>query len=105
MLVVAFVLLVIGLSFVLKWLFASGITIYLLGSKAYSWDRIRLKNYPITSTVVVTIFQGAFTFLLIEVGLTDKIEFELTRNPHAFDSSRVSICVSGVGYPSILARL
>lgn len=76
--VVAFDLLAIGLSFLLNWMFAIGITIYLLVSKAYSWDKIRLKKYPITSTVVVTIFQGAFTFLLIEVGLTDKIEFELT---------------------------
>ena len=49
-------------------LFALGVLIYLLVSKAYSYDKIRLKKYPIISTVVVVVFQGAFTFLLVQLG-------------------------------------
>lgn len=48
--------------------FTSGIFIYLLVSKAYSYDKIRLKKYPIISTLVVIIFQGAFTFIIVQVG-------------------------------------
>ncbi|GAB2960145.1 hypothetical protein GCM10027048_29580 [Hymenobacter coalescens] len=44
------------------------LTVYLLISKAYSYDRIRLKKYPFTSTLVVVVFQGAFTFLMTQVG-------------------------------------
>jgi 4-hydroxybenzoate polyprenyltransferase len=49
--------------------FAGGILLYLLVSKAYSYDKIRLKKYPFLSTLVVVIFQGAFTYLLVQVGL------------------------------------
>lgn len=56
-------------SFVLVSLeFTSGIFIYLLVSKAYSYDKIRLKKYPLVSTLVVVVFQGAFTFIMVQVG-------------------------------------
>jgi 1,4-dihydroxy-2-naphthoate octaprenyltransferase len=48
--------------------FAVLIAIYLLVSKAYSYDKIRLKKYPIWSTLVVIFFQGAFTFLMVQAG-------------------------------------
>lgn len=48
--------------------FTSGIFIYLLVSKAYSYDKIRLKQYPLISTLVVILFQGAFTFVMVQVG-------------------------------------
>ncbi|MCR5888838.1 UbiA family prenyltransferase [Hymenobacter sp. J193] len=38
-------------------------------SKAYSYEGIRLKKYPLLSTVVVIVFQGAFTFLMTQVGV------------------------------------
>ncbi len=43
--------------------------VYILVSKAYSWDKIRLKKYPILSTIVVTTFQGFFIFYTVQVGL------------------------------------
>jgi 4-hydroxybenzoate polyprenyltransferase len=49
--------------------FAACILVYLLVSKAYSYDKIRLKQYPFWSTLVVVIFQGAFTYLMVQVGL------------------------------------
>ncbi|GEO06415.1 hypothetical protein AAE02nite_40790 [Adhaeribacter aerolatus] len=49
--------------------FAVCIAVYLLVSKAYSYDKIRLKKYPFISTIVVIIFQGAFTFLMVQLGI------------------------------------
>ncbi|MGV3589060.1 MAG: UbiA family prenyltransferase [Adhaeribacter sp.] len=49
--------------------FAVCIAIYLLVSKAYSYDKIRLKKYPFISTLVVIFFQGAFTFLMVQLGI------------------------------------
>jgi 4-hydroxybenzoate polyprenyltransferase len=61
--------LALGCSLLLGWPFAGLVLIYLLVSKAYSYEGIRLKKYPLVSTVVVVLFQGAFTFLLTQVGV------------------------------------
>ncbi len=55
-------------AFLLSPLFAAGLLVYLLVSKAYSYEGIRLKKYPLVSTLVVVVFQGAFTFLLTQLG-------------------------------------
>ncbi len=60
--------LALGGALLLSWQFAALIGLYLLVSKAYSYDGIRLKKYPLLSTVVVVVFQGAFTFLLTQLG-------------------------------------
>ncbi|WP_201981445.1 UbiA family prenyltransferase [Hymenobacter rubidus] len=49
--------------------FAGMVVVYLLVSKAYSYEGIRLKKYPLLSTFVVVIFQGAFTLLMTQVGV------------------------------------
>lgn len=41
--------------------------VYILISKSYSWSRIRLKKYPITGWIVVVLFQGGFTFLMVSM--------------------------------------
>ena len=48
--------------------FAGLVAVYLLVSKAYSYEGIRLKKYPLLSTAVVVVFQGAFTFLMTQMG-------------------------------------
>lgn len=68
-LVVAFDLLALLAAAALSLPFAACILVYLLVSKAYSYDKIRLKKYPWLSTLVVVVFQGAFTFLMVQVGL------------------------------------
>lgn len=50
-------------------LFAAMVFMYTMVSKAYSFDKIRLKRFPILSTAVVTVFQGAFTYGMILIGL------------------------------------
>jgi len=49
--------------------FALMVALYLAISKAYSYEGIRLKKYPLVSTLVVVVFQGAFTFLMTQVGV------------------------------------
>ena len=56
-------------ALVLSPVFAGLLAVYMLVSKAYSYEGIRLKKYPLVSTVVVVVFQGAFTFLMTQVGV------------------------------------
>ncbi|MBC6610632.1 UbiA prenyltransferase family protein [Hymenobacter sp. BT507] len=49
--------------------FAGLVAVYLLVSKAYSYEGIRLKKYPLVSTLVVVVFQGAYTFLITQIGV------------------------------------
>lgn len=44
--------------------YALGLFLYGMFSKAYSWDRLRLKARPILSLVMIAIGQGAVIFLL-----------------------------------------
>jgi 1,4-dihydroxy-2-naphthoate octaprenyltransferase len=72
--VLIFDLLAIGCSYLLSPLFSMLVLIYMLVSKAYSNDRIRLKRYPIPGTASVVIFQGAFTYLAIQYGVSNSMD-------------------------------
>ncbi|MCY7358525.1 MAG: UbiA family prenyltransferase [Rudanella sp.] len=52
------------LGMLVGWPFALYLLIYGLISKAYSHDRIRLKKYPVWSWLIVSSFQGGFTYLM-----------------------------------------
>lgn len=52
------------LSFVVSALFAAGILLYILASRAYSYRGIRLKKYPFAGFLTVFVFQGALVFAL-----------------------------------------
>lgn len=67
-LVIIFDVLAVSLSLILSVSFAAMILIYLLVSKAYSYDKIRLKKYPVTGALTVILFQGMFTFLMVQQG-------------------------------------
>lgn len=47
------------------------VLIYLLVSRAYSFDGIRLKKYAIFSWLIVGLFQGAFTYLMVYRGVDE----------------------------------
>jgi len=64
-----FDVLTVVLSLLLSPLFAALVVLYLLISKAYSYEGIRLKKYPFLSTLVVTFFQGAFTYGMVQTGV------------------------------------
>lgn len=53
------------LGLLIGWVFGLALLVYGLVSKAYSYDRIRLKKYPILSWLVIGVFQGAFTYLMV----------------------------------------
>lgn len=56
------------LSFMISPIFTSGIFLYILASRAYSYRKIRLKKYPITGYLTVVLFQGVVTFFLVFYG-------------------------------------
>lgn len=60
--VMDFLALILSLS--VSFLFALGILLYILASKAYSYRRIRLKKYPVGGFLTVFIFQGAVIFFI-----------------------------------------
>jgi 4-hydroxybenzoate polyprenyltransferase len=68
-LVVVFDCLAVLAAGLLSLAFGACILVYLLVSKAYSYDKIRLKKHPLWSTLAVVIFQGGFTYLMVQVGL------------------------------------
>lgn len=63
-------LLALALGFLVGWEFMVALLIYGLISKAYSHDKIRLKKYPIIGWLAAGIFQGAFTYLMVYIGIT-----------------------------------
>ncbi len=65
------------LSCIISWLFALGILLYILASKAYSYRGIRLKKYPYAGYLTVVIFQGAATFWLVYYGCHEPLSLQV----------------------------
>lgn len=64
------------IAVVLGWLminttFALMLLVYGLISKAYSHPSIRLKKFPILGWLVVSLFQGLFTFMMCYIGINN----------------------------------
>lgn len=56
------------LSFLVNIPFALCVVANVLASRAYSYRGIRLKKYPVTGFLTVVIFQGANTYLVVQLG-------------------------------------
>lgn len=52
-------------------IFALGCFIYGCASKVYSWDRTRLKKYPVVGWLFTSLGQGTLTFLLVALSVGD----------------------------------
>jgi 4-hydroxybenzoate polyprenyltransferase len=52
------------------WVVFWGCFVYGLASKAYSWNKIRIKKYPVTGWLFTGIGQGTLTFLLITLSIS-----------------------------------
>ncbi|GAA4728645.1 UbiA family prenyltransferase [Flavisolibacter ginsenosidimutans] len=61
---VAMDVLAVMLSLCISPLFAGGVLLYILASRAYSYRGIRLKKYPVIGFLTVFIFQGALVFFI-----------------------------------------
>jgi len=68
-LVIIFDLSAIIISFIHGIIFGYFVAIYWVVSKAYSNPQIRLKRFPIISWLVVAIFQGGWTVLMVWAGV------------------------------------
>lgn len=53
--------------------FSLCLLLYIMASRAYSSRQIRLKKYPILGFLVVTLFQGGFTFYMSYLGITKQV--------------------------------
>jgi 4-hydroxybenzoate polyprenyltransferase len=60
----------IGAYFLVNAAFALCLLAYILASRAYSSRQIRLKKYAVLGFLVVTFFQGAFTYYMSHLGIT-----------------------------------
>ncbi len=56
--------------------FVTGLTIYILASKAYSYRAIRLKKYPVPGYLTVVVCQGALVFFLVYHGSHSRLSNE-----------------------------
>ena len=61
--------LAIGMGLLVSLEFSLMLFVYGLVSKAYSHPSIRLKKYPLISWFIAGLFQGAFTLIMVIVGL------------------------------------
>ena len=59
----------VGLGFLIGWEFALAVFIYGLCSKAYSWDKLRLKKYPLASLLGTALVPGGMGFLMALYGV------------------------------------
>lgn len=59
-----FDLIAVGLGILINWQFALMVAIYGAESKAYSHPKIRLKKYTFLSSLVTSIFQGGFAYMM-----------------------------------------
>lgn len=82
------------LSFLISNLFAVGILLYILASRAYSYRGIRLKQYPFTGFLTVFVFQGAVIFWLTYYGSYPGLTVAVPIIPLL-----ISSCLVGALYP------
>lgn len=65
------------LSAFINIVFALGILLYIMASRAYSYRRIRLKKYPIIGFLTVFIFQGALIFFISYYAVSNQKTFTI----------------------------
>jgi 1,4-dihydroxy-2-naphthoate polyprenyltransferase len=64
------------LSLLINWKMLLLMLVYVGVSKAYSWKKIRLKKYGFTGWLVVMLFQGGYTFLLVNMAADNLFSME-----------------------------
>jgi 1,4-dihydroxy-2-naphthoate polyprenyltransferase len=72
--------------------------IYILVSKAYSWDKTRIKKYPYSGWLVVILFQGGYTFMLTGMIATENVSLEWFTDKNLF-GMLISTLLIGAYYP------
>ena len=77
-LVIIFDLVAISVSFFHNLIFGYCVSVYWIVSKAYSNPQIRIKKFAVLSWLVVAVFQGGWTVLMVWAGIMSELpDFEL----------------------------
>lgn len=74
------------------------IALYIAVSKAYSWHGIRLKKYGILAWLVVVVFQGAFTFMMVNMTALGNFTAGWFNTPHLLCMAIATLLI-GAFYP------
>ncbi|MDJ1503472.1 UbiA family prenyltransferase [Xanthocytophaga agilis] len=82
----------------LGWVFVAGLFVYGLISKLYSYDKVRLKKYPILSWILASFFQGAFTFLMTYQAI-NALQLEALTDSAVIIPALLSTAFLGGSYP------
>jgi 1,4-dihydroxy-2-naphthoate octaprenyltransferase len=82
----------------LHWKFVLILLLYISVSKAYSWHKIRLKKYAIVSWLVVVIFQGGYTFMLVHMAISNNFTTNWFNKQHILACLIASLQIGGF-YP------
>ena len=72
--------------------------VYVGISKAYSWKKIRLKKYGFTGWLVVMLFQGGYTFLLVNMPVTNMFDLNWFNEKNLSAMILASLLI-GASYP------
>ncbi|TMI80751.1 MAG: prenyltransferase [Bacteroidetes bacterium] len=84
----------IAASFAISLYFATGVLLYILASRAYSYRGIRLKKYPVVGYLTVVLFQGALVFLISYHGSSTNKTLNIPLTPML-----AAACLIGGYYP------
>lgn len=80
-------------------LFALALLGYVLASRAYSSESIRLKKYPITGFLTIFCFQGFWTYLMVLAGLSPDVFARIGSDPRLLGVGLAASCLMGGAYP------
>lgn len=85
-------------SFYVDWIFGLGILIYGSASKAYSYDRIRLKRFPILSWLMIGIGHGGLMVILV-YGFISASGYSFHLKPKVMIIAGLTTCYLLASYP------
>ncbi len=80
-------------------LFALTLLGYILASRAYSSENIRLKKYPVVGFLTIFCFQGIWTYVMVLSGLSTDILNRLSHEPRILGIGLAASCLIGGAYP------
>jgi len=92
-------LLAVVAGFWIHWQFALMLFIYGLVSKAYSHPSIRLKRLPVTGWLIIGLFQGYFTFLMVYTTINNIYFPEIYNNGSVHFAALLSSALLWGAYP------
>ncbi len=86
------------LCLLISWQMLLMMLVYIGVSKAYSWKKIRLKKYAISGWLVVMLFQGGYTFYIVNTGVENNFDATWFTNKNMECMVLASLLIGGF-YP------